>query len=655
MRRNEALLIDRRAKEPNRVVAPEQIAGVARGTVRERYDEAWRLLLPGIHVPREQAKPRKKPRKYRIHDLDGQIRDHECTRGEQSNALHGDIGAEIDGRGREGGIAGTGLSNQAMIRRLLSMQGFSRSDNNLGTTIRFLGSLTGYLGRPLGTDECRRRILAHFRDREASTLRLFREGVYAEESSPYLRLLRHAGVTYDDVVELVRTWGVEGALGRLHDAGVHVTLDEFKGRRPIRRGSLEIPVNATDFDNRTPAPHFVTTTGGSRGAGRELLIDIDLLAHEACYESHTLGQFGLTGRPRAIWRPVPPGTAGIKGMMRYAKAGYPMARWFSQSQCWTREAWRHSLFTAATMMTSRLTRRGLAWPEHVSINDASKVAGWLASCKSLGTPGLLETNVASAVRVCRAADTERIDISGSFFRVGGEPYTRGRAAVIEAAGCRAASHYSMSEAGRVANPCAHPSSLDDVHVATDKVAVLAREVRPAGADEAVSGLFMTTFHPSTPKIMINVEMGDYATLSTRPCGCIWQQIGFTLRLQDIHSYEKLTAEGMHFVGADLLTLIETTLPAKYGGGATDYQIVERDEDGVSVVTLVISPCIGAIDEVQLKATVLEQLGAGSASARMMAARWREAGTLRMLRREPYATAAGKVLALHAPHAGARHE
>ena len=87
----------------------------------------------------------------------------------------------------------------------------------------------------------------------------------------------------------------------------------------------------------------------------------------------------------------------------------------------------------------------------------------------------------------------------------------------------------------------------------------------------------------------------------------------------------------------------------------DYQIVEHDEDGVSVVTLVVSPCIGAIDEVQLKETVLEQLGAGSASARMMAGRWREAGTLRMARREPYATAAGKVLALHAPHAGRRRE
>ncbi|MEQ1758423.1 MAG: hypothetical protein ABL986_08910 [Vicinamibacterales bacterium] len=518
--------------------------------------------------------------------------------------------------------------------------------------MKFLGALRHYLQRPLGPDDCRHRIVSHLRDRDAATLRLFQH-VYAEEGGPYRRLLRHAGIAYEDVVELVGREGVEGALGQLHTSGVHLTLDEFKGRRPIRRGSLEIPTDAHDFDNRALAPHFVTRTGGSRSAGRELLVDVELLAHEACYESHTLAQFGLTERPRAIWRPVPPGTAGIKGMLRYAKAGYPMARWFSQSPPWSRDEWRHSLFTAATMLTSRAAGRPLAWPEYVPIAQAGTVASWLVGAKSGGVPGLLETNVASAVRVCRAADAQGLDISGSFFRVGGEPYTAARAGVIEAAGCRAASHYSMSEVGRIANPCADPAAPDDAHVATDKVAVLARDVKPSGADVSVPGLFLTTVHPSTPKIMINVELGDYATLSTRPCRCIWHQLGLTLRLQNIRSYEKLTAEGMHFVGADLLTLVEETLPAAFGGSPTDYQIVESDEAGVPAVTVIVSPGVGACDESRLKETVVAQLGAGGASARMMASRWREAGTLRVVRREPYTTAAGKVLALHVPQGKAR--
>ena len=127
----------------------------------------------------------------------------------------------------------------------------SRRRNDIGTVVRFLGTLSAYLGHPGSPDDCRRRILAQFRDREASTLRLFRLAVFSDESSPYLRLLRHAGVTYADVAELLRTEGVEGALGKLHDAGVHLTLDEFKGKRAIQRGSLRIPVDATDFDNRT--------------------------------------------------------------------------------------------------------------------------------------------------------------------------------------------------------------------------------------------------------------------------------------------------------------------------------------------------------------------------------------------------------------------
>ena len=97
-------------------------------------------------------------------------------------------------------------------------------------------------------------------------------------------------------------------------------------------------------------------------------------------------------------------------------------------------------------------------------------------------------------------------------------------------------------------------------------------------------------------------------------------------------------------------MVEETLPAAFGGGATDYQIVESDEDGVRVVTLVVSPGVGTCDEARLKATVVDRLGAGGASARMMANRWREADTLRVVRREPHATPAGKVLALHVTHA-----
>ena len=526
----------------------------------------------------------------------------------------------------------------------------SRRQNNIRTTVELLGAVGKYLEHPLEPDDCRQRIVTHLREREASTLRVFRDGIYADDTSPYRQLLRHAGITYDDVAELVRAEGVEGTLGRLHRAGVRLSIDEFKGRRTIRRGSVEITPQATDFNNRMPSPHFEVRTGGSRGPGRRLLVDLDLLTHEAAYESCAAVEFGLLERPRALWRPVPPGSAGIKGILKYAKAGLPTARWFSQNPVWSLPEWRHTLFTTGLMMAARLSGHPLAWPEYVPVGQAEHVARWLAESRKQGAAGILNTNAASAVRVCEAAAAHGLDISGSFFRVGGEPYTTGKASVISRAGCRAVSNYAMSEVGRIASACGNPQALDDLHVASDKVAVLARDVFPSGATSPVPGLFLTTLHPSTPKLMINVEVGDYATLSTRACGCIWHRLGQTLYVHGIRSYEKLTADGMHFVGSDLLDLVEQALPAQFGGCTLDYQLVEDERDGVPTVTLVVSPRVGILDEHHLKSVVIDRLGSGSATCRMMANRWRDADTLRVARREPHITAAGKVPTLHVRYA-----
>jgi hypothetical protein len=513
-------------------------------------------------------------------------------------------------------------------------------------TAEFLGALRGFLRTPIGPDECRNRLRAGLAQREAGVLRLFRELMNAESPMPYRRLFDHAGLTMGDLDALVRSEGACGALARIHDAGVFVTLDEFKGRRPIQRGSLSLAVEASDFDNRTVASGFLARTGGSRSAGRPLLIDLDLVAHEACYEWMAGAAFERVGALRALWRPVPPGTAGLKHALRFAKIGQPVERWFSQHPVWAGREWRHSLFTAGTILASHIAGRGLAWPEHVPASEAATIARWMAQEKARGRPPVLHTNSASGVRVCQASRAAGLDISGSFFRVGGEPYTEAKAAAIAGAGCLAASIYSMSEVGRIATPCADPAAPDDAHVAIDKVVLLSRDTRVGGAASPVPALFLTALHRSTPKVMLNVELGDYATVTNRVCRCPWSALGFTVHVSGIRSYEKLTAEGMHFVGAHLLTLIEHTLPATFGGSAVDYQLVEDEREGVPVVSLVVSPAIGDLDESRLREHVLAELGHDEAALRMMAARWRDAGTLRVERRDPFVTPAGKVLALH---------
>ena len=86
--------------------------------------------------------------------------------------------------------------------------------------------------------------------------------------------------------------GVEAALGRLHDEGVHVTLSEFK----------EAP---SSFDNPLVGAGYPASSSGTRNPPRRLMIDFDNLTLEAAYHSLFLSAFDLWQRPYAMWRPVP--------------------------------------------------------------------------------------------------------------------------------------------------------------------------------------------------------------------------------------------------------------------------------------------------------------------------------------------------------------
>ena len=65
-----------------------------------------------------------------------------------------------------------------------------------------------------------------------------------------------------------------GALEALHTAGVFVRLEEFKGRAPIRRGSLCIEATPHDFDNPLADADLELRTGGSRSAGMRMAMTL---------------------------------------------------------------------------------------------------------------------------------------------------------------------------------------------------------------------------------------------------------------------------------------------------------------------------------------------------------------------------------------------
>ena len=106
--------------------------------------------------------------------------------------------------------------------------------------------------------------------------------------------------------------------------------------------------------------------------------------------------------------------------------------------------------------------------------------------------------------------------------MGGEPYTQAKAAVIQRAGCRAASNYATTEAGRIGVACAAPEHLDEMHLLTDKFAFLQRAApNDPGGKSGDRALVLTTLLLSTPKIMLNVDSGDYGEICRRDCGCRW--------------------------------------------------------------------------------------------------------------------------------------
>src|SRR5262245_7580053 len=105
---------------------------------------------------------------------------------------------------------------------------------DLRAAARLLTRLPGFLRRPVGLDEARRELAHRLESRGETFLDLARRSIYARPDSPYARLLHHAGCEYGDLERLVGGDGVEGALEALLAEGVYLTVEEFKGRQPVR-------------------------------------------------------------------------------------------------------------------------------------------------------------------------------------------------------------------------------------------------------------------------------------------------------------------------------------------------------------------------------------------------------------------------------------
>lgn len=434
---------------------------------------------------------------------------------------------------------------------------------------------------------------------------------------------------------LVGEHGLEGALSHLAASGVYVTFDEFKGRREAVRGSARFAFAEADFDNPLLAPHFEVRSGGTRGPATAVKMHLAFVTELAASTALAFRAHDLEHYDQLIWL-----VAGLTPTLIYARLGRPPAAWLYSVDPLPLPVWAGSRYLAAlaTVWGSRLPV-----PAYHDLADAAGLARRLAARLRGGRRVCLTTYASSAVRVAAAAAEGGTDLSGVCFITLGEPFTAGKHAVVERAGARALVRYAFTEGGILGYGCGTAASPDDLHFFSDCYGLVQRR-RPVGdMGMEVDAFLVTALLPSAPKVLLNVETGDYGRVERRSCGCLLGDAGLDVHLSCIRSFEKLTGEGMTFVQTDLLRILEEVLPARLGGTGADYQVVEEEEDGILRLSLIISPRVGAVDEALAREIFLRELGHHNGFQRAGAQVWRKAETVVVRRRAPIPTRAGKIL------------
>jgi hypothetical protein len=157
-----------------------------------------------------------------------------------------------------------------------------------------------------------------------------------------------------------------------------------------------------------------------------------------------------------------------------------------------------------------------------------------------------------------------------------------------------------------------------VHFCDDLHALIQPEADPSHPELPARALLLTSLRTSAPVILLNVSLGDRARMMRRRCGCPLEGHGWDRHLDGIRSFEKLTAGGMTFLDVDVAAVLETDLPARFGGGPADYQLLETERaDGGPALVLRVHPRVGPLDEGAVRRAP-DAIGAG---ARARSASW----------------------------------
>lgn len=511
----------------------------------------------------------------------------------------------------------------------------------------FAVALVRQLRTPLRPGEAEGIVRQRLASRESNLKSLLVPLMRQRAGHPYRRLLLHAGVEVGDVTRLLHQGGVEGTLRKLFQAGVYLRVGELKGREPVQRGSLQFWMRPEELANPLAAHHVAIGTSGTRGPAAPVLLNLNYVRDSAANAYLTLGARGLLTAEHAAW--LIPGGSPITAIVRMALLGARTQRWFSQvdpldAGIHARYRWSARIMQAA----GRLAGVPIPAPEYAPTANPLPILDWMRLVLQRGQTPHLITFASSAALLARAAQARGLSLAGAHCTLLGEPLTAARLAAIQSVGMDAQTRYSTIETTAISDGCPNRTVADESHLLQDMHAIIQPADCPgAEHSEPPNALFLTSMRPTAPVVLLNVSLGDQAVRREGACGCPLEAIGWPTRFHTFRSYEKLSAGGVTFLDSDVVEVLEQRLPARFGGGPTDYQLVEEERsDGSPSIRLVVHPAVGRLDQRAVVDAFLAGLGKGPGAERLMAALWADLGAVEVERRVPLVGPTGKVQHLH---------
>ena len=501
----------------------------------------------------------------------------------------------------------------------------------LADWFRLAAGLGELLARPVTPAAASAGIRRRLDERETNFLHLAERAIYATPSSPLRALLLWAGCELGDLVSRVRSRGLEATLTELRDQGVYVGLEELKGRAPLSRRGLTIETREGDFDNPLVPRGLTGRTSGTRSTGTRVNYSWPFIAEEAENECLLYEIHRVRDAPLALWYPLRPGVAGVHNLLMSLKSGCSPERWFVH---------------APPSLQDRVITRFLAWSARraglrsptiavAGLDRADRVAAWMAEAAGGAKRAVLRTFASSAIRAVQTAREAGIDVTGSTIFVGGEPLSAPRHRFLTEAGVQALPRYVTTESGLVGASCGRGASHDEMHLYLDRLAVVSADGDPPAP------LLFTALLPTTPKLLLNTDLGDSARLARRPCACAFGLAGMDVQVSAVSPTAKLTGEGMSVLLTELDEVVGRMV-AELGGSPDHFQFRRMQEEaGLERLIIVLHPELGAASAQAFRDAVLDRLSALGPRCQLAVELWRAAGYLDVVREAPRVTAGAK--------------